>query len=315
MAKKFRDLSEREILALAISLEEEDARMYVDYADGLRDTYPDTAKIFDEMRGKETEHHNSLTEMLPEPLRRTHSADSPRGREGPYPAPSGLVVAPLAHQRRAQAGRGYGLRDRLPPPSKRKRKTPNAAHAAFDIQQPAQEAGRAKERARNDESLGAPARTLRHCRALVLRTKAAFCVHSASCLCNSGSFTSLRSHQRAEAAAEECRESEQTAARSQRSGGGPAWVIGSSVKSWFPWEPAIAQVLWKAAAAHQVPKPPVGAQRIESRRSKRQRIKVVLVGLFQQGHRLIFVVQTCVDQGLVGGIREAVIRPAFQLVQ
>ena len=218
-------------MALAISLEEEDARMYVDYADGLRDTYPDTAKIFDEMRGKETEHHNSLTEMLPEPLRRTHSADSPRGREGPYPAPSGLVVAPLAHQRRAQAGRGYGLRDRLPPPSKRKRKTPNAAHAAFDIQQPAQEAGRAKERARNDESLGAPARTLRHCRALVLRTKAAFCVHSASCLCNSGSFTSLRSHQRAEAAAEECRESEQTAARSQRSGGGPAWVIGSSVKA------------------------------------------------------------------------------------
>jgi rubrerythrin len=62
MAKKFRDLSEREILALAISLEEEDARIYADYADGLRDTYPDTAKIFDEMRAEETEHRNSLME-------------------------------------------------------------------------------------------------------------------------------------------------------------------------------------------------------------------------------------------------------------
>jgi len=60
MAKKFRDFSEREILALAISLEEEDARIYADYADGLRDTYPDTAKIFDEMRAEETEHRNSL---------------------------------------------------------------------------------------------------------------------------------------------------------------------------------------------------------------------------------------------------------------
>lgn len=62
MAKKFRDLSEREILAVAISLEEEDARIYADYADGLRDSYPDTAKIFDEMRAEETEHRNSLME-------------------------------------------------------------------------------------------------------------------------------------------------------------------------------------------------------------------------------------------------------------
>jgi len=44
LAKRFRDLSEREILALAISLEEEDARIYADFADGLHETYPDTAK-------------------------------------------------------------------------------------------------------------------------------------------------------------------------------------------------------------------------------------------------------------------------------
>ena len=63
MAKKFCELSEREILALAISLEEEDARIYADFADGLRDTYPDTAKLFDEMRAEETEHRNSLMEI------------------------------------------------------------------------------------------------------------------------------------------------------------------------------------------------------------------------------------------------------------
>jgi len=62
MAKKFRDLSEREMLAVAISLEEEDARIYADYADGLRDSYPDTARILDEMRGEETEHRNRLME-------------------------------------------------------------------------------------------------------------------------------------------------------------------------------------------------------------------------------------------------------------
>src|SRR6202521_4223097 len=60
MAKKFRDLSEREILALAVSLEEKDGRVYGDFADGLRQTYPDTAKIFDEMREEESQHRASL---------------------------------------------------------------------------------------------------------------------------------------------------------------------------------------------------------------------------------------------------------------
>jgi rubrerythrin len=63
MAKKFSDLSERDILALAISLEEEDSRVYGDFADGLRETYPDTAKIFDEMREEESQHRASLIDM------------------------------------------------------------------------------------------------------------------------------------------------------------------------------------------------------------------------------------------------------------
>jgi rubrerythrin len=60
MAKRFKDLSEREILALAISLEEEDARVYADFADGLRGQYPATAKVFQEMEAEESQHRASL---------------------------------------------------------------------------------------------------------------------------------------------------------------------------------------------------------------------------------------------------------------
>jgi erythrin-vacuolar iron transport family protein len=60
MTRRFKDLTERELLALAISLEEEDERFYSDFADGLREQYPATAKIFEEMRGEESEHRRSL---------------------------------------------------------------------------------------------------------------------------------------------------------------------------------------------------------------------------------------------------------------
>jgi erythrin-vacuolar iron transport family protein len=64
MAKKrFKDLSEKEILALAIQLEEEDARVYSDFADGLRDTYPSTAKMFEEMQAEESRHRQSLIDL------------------------------------------------------------------------------------------------------------------------------------------------------------------------------------------------------------------------------------------------------------
>src|SRR5271157_1132265 len=64
MAKKnFKDLIEQEILALAISLEEEDERVYSDFAEGLRETYPATAKMFDEMRAEESGHRQMLIEM------------------------------------------------------------------------------------------------------------------------------------------------------------------------------------------------------------------------------------------------------------
>jgi erythrin-vacuolar iron transport family protein len=64
MAKPFKDLSDREILALAIALEEEDSRVYADFADGLRETYPATAKMFEEMQAEESGHRASLIEQF-----------------------------------------------------------------------------------------------------------------------------------------------------------------------------------------------------------------------------------------------------------
>jgi rubrerythrin len=54
--RSFESLTEREILALAISGEEEDERVYADFADGLRETFPATASVFDAMRAEESTH-------------------------------------------------------------------------------------------------------------------------------------------------------------------------------------------------------------------------------------------------------------------
>jgi len=64
MAKSFADLTEREILALAISLEEEHARIYADYADGLKENFPASAKVFTEMAEEENEHRRRLIELF-----------------------------------------------------------------------------------------------------------------------------------------------------------------------------------------------------------------------------------------------------------
>ncbi len=60
---RFDKLSEQEILALAISLEEEDERVYADYAEGLRDQFPATAEVCDGMRREESEHRRRLIEL------------------------------------------------------------------------------------------------------------------------------------------------------------------------------------------------------------------------------------------------------------
>ncbi len=60
MLKKFKDLTQREILALAIANEEEDGRIYGEFADALRETYPATAEMFEEMRVEEAGHRDRL---------------------------------------------------------------------------------------------------------------------------------------------------------------------------------------------------------------------------------------------------------------
>ncbi len=61
--RNFDSLSEQEVLALAIGMEEEDARIYADYADGLRQQYPASAQVFIRMREQEVDHRRRLTEL------------------------------------------------------------------------------------------------------------------------------------------------------------------------------------------------------------------------------------------------------------
>jgi erythrin-vacuolar iron transport family protein len=60
---RFADLSEQEILALAISTEEEDSKIYRGFAEGLREPYPASAKVFDEMADEEVRHRTMLFDL------------------------------------------------------------------------------------------------------------------------------------------------------------------------------------------------------------------------------------------------------------
>jgi len=59
----FRDLNESQILALAITAEEEDARVYRDFAESLRADFPATAELFTRMAAEEDGHRHRLTEL------------------------------------------------------------------------------------------------------------------------------------------------------------------------------------------------------------------------------------------------------------
>lgn len=61
--KSFSDLTEQEILALAISSEDDDARAYMGFANALMDTYPASAKVFIEMAEEEHDHRRALTDL------------------------------------------------------------------------------------------------------------------------------------------------------------------------------------------------------------------------------------------------------------
>ena len=61
--KRFAELSEQEVLALAISNEDEDNRIYRSFADALREAYPTTAEMYDKMAEEEIGHRDRLLDL------------------------------------------------------------------------------------------------------------------------------------------------------------------------------------------------------------------------------------------------------------
>jgi len=61
--KAFAELTEREILAVAVFAEEEDSRIYLSFAEDLAERYPESAKIFEKMAEEEKDHRHQLLEM------------------------------------------------------------------------------------------------------------------------------------------------------------------------------------------------------------------------------------------------------------
>lgn len=113
--RAFSELTEKEILALAISSEEEDGRIYADFAESLRDEYPDSARVFDEMAAEESEHRRRLIDTFVAkfgdhiPLvRRQDVRGSPSRRPAWQVRPLGIeAVRRQARQMELDAGRFY----------------------------------------------------------------------------------------------------------------------------------------------------------------------------------------------------------------
>jgi erythrin-vacuolar iron transport family protein len=59
----FRDLTEAQIVALAVTAEEEDSRIYRDFSESLRADFPATAELFDKMAEEEDGHRHRLIEV------------------------------------------------------------------------------------------------------------------------------------------------------------------------------------------------------------------------------------------------------------
>ena len=66
MKRSFKDLSPADVLALAISLEEEDGRLLGEFARRLRPNYPRAAAALDRMRQEEDGHRHRLITLFKE---------------------------------------------------------------------------------------------------------------------------------------------------------------------------------------------------------------------------------------------------------
>jgi rubrerythrin len=115
--RDFTELSEREVLALAIGAEEEDGRIYNDIAERLREEFPASAAVFTEMAGEETEHRHKLLDLYRDkfgdhiPLIRRQDVRGFLNRKAVWqlPKPSIEDVRKLAESMEAETQRFYRL--------------------------------------------------------------------------------------------------------------------------------------------------------------------------------------------------------------
>ena len=116
--KRFADLNEQEVLALAISNEDEDNRIYRSFADGLRGSYPDTAAMYDKMAEEEIEHHDMLLELHRKKFGEFLPLIRRQDVKGFVAAPRDLAQPAARARRGAQVRRGNGIRDRAVLPAR-----------------------------------------------------------------------------------------------------------------------------------------------------------------------------------------------------
>ncbi|OYV33004.1 MAG: rubrerythrin [Rhodospirillales bacterium 20-64-7] len=115
--RDFSELTEREVLALAIGSEEEDGRIYNDIAERLREEYPASAQVFTAMAEEESEHRHRLLELYREkfgdhiPLIRRQDVRGFLTRRPVWqlPKPSIDDVRKLAESMEAETSRFYRL--------------------------------------------------------------------------------------------------------------------------------------------------------------------------------------------------------------
>jgi rubrerythrin len=115
--RDFSELTEREVLALAIGSEEEDGRIYNDIAERLREDFPASATVFTEMANEESEHRRALLDLYREkfgehiPLVRRQDVRGFLARKAVWqlPKPSINDVRKLAESMEAETQRFYRL--------------------------------------------------------------------------------------------------------------------------------------------------------------------------------------------------------------
>ena len=128
--KRFADLSEQEILALAISSEDEDSRIYRGFAEGLREAFPASAKVFDEMADEEVRHRTMLYRHVPLEIRRVPAADPPPGRQRLHPPQQAALADAAARPRRGAQVRRDAWNTRPSASTARPRRRPATSRSA-----------------------------------------------------------------------------------------------------------------------------------------------------------------------------------------